>query len=95
MNMKPTISPEEKKWRARSDARTLAEAEEIKADKERHKLAIEGAKEIAHEEIARVKGVMKVANTKGPKIDDVPNDGSNPPIFDKRGYKNPATIGRF
>ena len=36
--MRPVaVDPEEEKWRRRSDARTLAEAEQIKADKERYK----------------------------------------------------------
>ena len=37
--MRPVVDPDEMKWRARSDARTLAEAEEIKADKSRMALA--------------------------------------------------------
>ena len=35
MNVRP-IDPEELKWQRRDDARTLARAEEIKADKERY-----------------------------------------------------------
>lgn len=33
---KPTMSADEKRWRAESDADTLARAEEIKADRARH-----------------------------------------------------------
>ena len=44
------VSEEEKKWQRREDARILARAEEIKADKERLKNAHIGAKEILEEE---------------------------------------------
>ena len=37
------MSAEEKKWRMRSDARVLAEAQEILADKERHADAVKMA----------------------------------------------------
>ena len=40
------VDPEELKWQRRDDARTLARAEEIKADKERYDGAKIGAKEI-------------------------------------------------
>ena len=55
MNVRP-IDPEELKWQRRDDARTLARAEEIKADKERY----DGAK-IGAEETARLNGLTKVA----------------------------------
>ena len=91
------IDPEELKWRRRCDARTLAEAEQIKADKERYKGAIIGAKEIASEEIARVQGIAKVAGMKTPntpkQAEPVEKTPSQP--FNKRGYNNPATLGRF
>lgn len=98
--MRPmAIDPEEEKWRRRSDARTLAEAEQIKADKDRYNGAILGAKEIAQEEIARVQGIAKVAGMKTPTapksadpLGTVPN---NTQPFDKRGYRNPATLGRL
>ena len=61
------VNDEEARWRRRSDAHTLAEAERIKADKERYNGAILGAKEIAQEEIERVKGIAKVAGMKTPK----------------------------
>ena len=100
MNMK-CVDPEELKWRRRSDARTLAEAEQIKADKERYQGAVLGAKEIAQEEIERVKGIAKVAGMKTPKAPpqsvEQPSNNTvpNTTVFDKRGYRNPATIGRF
>lgn len=103
--MRPVaVDPEELKWRRRSDARTLAEAEQIKADKERYQGAVLGAKEIAQEEIARVQGIAKVAGMKAPtaprnsdpvgntQTSSIPN--STQP-FNKRGYRNPATIGRL
>ena len=66
--MRPVaVDPEEEKWRRRSDARTLAEAEQIKADKERYKGAIQGAKEIAQERIDEAKSIIKVAGMKTPK----------------------------
>ena len=101
MNIK-CVDPEELKWRRREDARILAHAEQIKADKERYKGAVLGAKEIAQEEIERVKGIAKVAGMKTPKVppqsEEQPvNNASNntTAIFNKRGYRNPATIGRF
>lgn len=103
--MRP-MDAEELKWRRRSDARTLAEAEQIKADEERYKGAILGAKEIAKEEIERVKGIAKVANMQTPKAPKAPENtvtGVAPKQittsatnrFDRSNYRNPATIGRF
>lgn len=101
MSMRP-VDPEEAKWRRRSDARTLAEAEQIKADKERYQGAIQGAKEIANEEIERVRGLAKVANVKLPKSSG--NDQEPSKVFSSVGNNipncrprraNPATIGRF
>lgn len=60
MNVRP-IDPEELKWQRRDDARTLARAEEIKADKERYDGAKIGAKEILAEETTRLNGLTKVA----------------------------------
>lgn len=104
--MRP-VDEEELKWRRRSDARTLAEAEQIKADKERYNGAIQGAKEIAQEEIERVKGIAKVAGMKTPKKpvmkpeptthggfqQAVPNTTLTPQFRPRRS--NPATIGRL
>lgn len=105
--MRPTaVSDEEARWRRRSDARTLAEAEQIKADKERYQGAVLGAKEIAQEEIERVKGIAKVAGMKAPQVPknhvpeptpqrSVPTVQTQTQPFNKRGYSNPATIGKF
>lgn len=102
--MRPTMSEEELKWQRRDDAHTLARAEQIKADKERYKGAVLGAKEIAQEEIERVKGIAKVAGMKAPKApansepktngfqQAVPNTVT--PQFRPR-RSNPATIGRL
>lgn len=68
------LSAEEMKWRARDDARTLARAEEIKADKERMKLAQAGAREILNEESKRLNGLNKVAGRKTPKTVEEPKE---------------------
>lgn len=103
--MRPTMSEEELKWRRRDDAYTLARAEQIKADKERYQGAILGAKEIASEEIERVKGIAKVAGMQTPKAPAkevvvekttpqvVPTCTVTPQFAPRRS--NPATIGRF
>ena len=104
--MTKSVSEEELKWRQRDDARTLAEAERIKADQERYNGAILGAKEIAREEIERVKGIAKVAGIRTPKAPKaepvqnlgysqrvVPNTVVTPQFTTRRN--NPATIGRL
>ena len=58
------ISKEEKKWRVRSDARTLAEAQEIIADKERHADAVKAAQEIIADNMKKFNVMKKVAGTK-------------------------------
>lgn len=90
------VDPEEQKWRRRSDARTLAEAEQIKADKERYKGAIIGAKEIAQEEIDRVRGIAKVAGMKTPRTsqEEIPAQKQQNTMYGCR-HRNPATIGRL
>ena len=93
MSCRP-ISDEELRWQRREDARTLARAEQIKADKERYKGAIVGAREIADEELKRVQGIAKVAGMKAPKPSNNGFSNSTQP-FNKRGYSNPATIGRL
>lgn len=87
------MSPEEKKWRRQSDARTLAEAEVIKADKERLAEAKEGARELLSERQKDLNGLAKVAqssrqhtNRGGQK-----QSPSNGGILDRRS--NPAKIG--
>lgn len=85
---------EELKWQRRSDARTLAEAEQIKADKERYKGAILGAQEIAREEIARVQGIAKVAGMKTPQAPkEEPRQVETTQVRPRRS--NPACIGKL
>lgn len=85
----------EEKYARRCDARTLAEAEQIKANKDRYQFALLAAKEIAQEEVERVKGIAKVAGVKVPSVPKDNNVSSEEQTFNKRGYRNPATIGRL
>ena len=95
-----SVSEEEKKWQRREDARILARAEEIKADKERLKNAHIGAKEILEEEAQRLKGLSKVAYNptvdkavkKGEQIEKQQTTGFE---RTRRVHSNPATIGRL
>ena len=77
--MNTCISDEDLKWRARSDARTLAEAEDIKADKQRYARAVQSANELYDERQKELKSMKKVATKQ--------------PILGKKN--NPATVGRF
>ncbi len=61
----PTLAQDEKRWRAESDARTLAEAEQIKQDEPRLTEAQQAAKRMADEEAERAKAMRKVAGSKG------------------------------
>ena len=58
------MSAEEKKWRMRSDARTLAEAQEIIADKERHADAVKAAQQMVADNMKKFNAMKKVAGTK-------------------------------
>ena len=58
------MSAEEKKWRIKSDARTLAEAQEILADKERHADAVKAAQQMVADDMKRFDAMKKVAGTK-------------------------------
>lgn len=101
------LSADELKWRAKDDARCLAQAEMIKEDKERYNLALEGAREIAKEEFKRIRGIAKVANVKTPKNTTPPqnslpsnsNQFNNPTnaqeVFSRRTHTNKATISRL
>lgn len=57
----PKMSEDEKDWRAEDDARTLSNAEAIKADPERMDRAAKAAKRMLEEEKARTEGLQKVA----------------------------------
>lgn len=52
---------EDKKWRAKDDAHTLARAAAIKMDKERMKLASKAAKEMAKEKQAEANEMSRIA----------------------------------
>lgn len=62
-------SADDRRWRAESDARTMAEAEQIKHDPPRLDAARTAAKRMADEEAERVKGLRKVAGSKGKGTD--------------------------
>lgn len=57
------ITNDEKKWEAESDARTLATAEEIKADKPRAVRAVKAAKKQAADAAKSLRNMKKIANT--------------------------------
>lgn len=62
--MKNTISSDEKRWQAESDARTMAAYEEIMADSSRKKAAITAAKSMATDLNKRANAMNKVATAK-------------------------------
>ena len=72
----------EKKWKREDDARTLARAEEIKADATRYREAVLESQNMVDEQIKGVRGLAKVAGRAKelPKVSPV-------------GRKNPATVG--
>ena len=58
------LSADEKRWRAESDARTLAESEVIKNDPPRLEEAKTAAGTMAEKEAEEARAMRKVANTK-------------------------------
>lgn len=84
-------------WEMRDDARTLARAEEIKADKGRYKDALSMADRIADEAIKEVSGMLKIAGRKAPKTnsENFGNPNTSRPVKTLNRYDNPATIGKF
>lgn len=60
--MRQPISEDEKKWRAESDARCIAEAEAIKKDSARMAAAANAAKGMAEEQMDMAKTMAKVAS---------------------------------
>lgn len=58
----------EKKWQRQEDARILARAEAIKADKNRLAQAKLGAREILEEDGERLESLSKIANMKVPNV---------------------------
>lgn len=77
------MSAEEMQWKAECDARTLAEAETIKADKSRYARATQAASKLLEERQKMDNGLKKVANIK------VAN------IKNRNRYSNPATRGKL
>jgi hypothetical protein len=58
------IPAQEKKWRAESDAHTLAEAKTITSDKSRHQAAVKMAGTMANEKMNQAKAMKAVASKK-------------------------------
>ena len=63
-NIASPVAFNDKKYREEDDARTLANAEEIKSDKSRMKGATAGAKRMVDEQTANFRGLKKVARKK-------------------------------
>lgn len=61
MAEQPTMSVEDKKGQAKSDANTLAEANVILSDDKRLKAAQKAAEELAEDAKARFDGMLRVA----------------------------------
>jgi len=59
-----SMTVEDRKWRAESDAYALMEAEAIRADKSRMNAALKEAKKLAVKKEKEVKAIKKVANKK-------------------------------
>ena len=99
MNHICNMTEDEKKWRRRSDARTLAEAEEIKADKERLREAHQGAKEILDEEAGRLKGLAKIVSnptvSKAVRVANQQKQEDTTSFIRSNRFSNPATIGKL
>lgn len=62
-----TLTKEEKRWRAESDARTLVEAEVISSDSSRKSAALKELKRMAKEAQEAAGRMKKVANSKNKK----------------------------
>ena len=77
-------------WEIKDDARTLARAEEIKADRERYADATIMAGKLAEEELKRAESIIKVAGKKVPKVPE-----QTPQFKGKPRYTNPATVGKL
>lgn len=82
-------------WEIREDARTLARAEEIKADKQRAREAYAMASTLANEELQRVNGMLKVAGKQPPKVPDTEPKCNTRNTGGRTRVPNPATIGRL
>lgn len=71
------VTAEDRKWRAESDARTLADAQRIKEDLPRLESAQEAAKRMADEEAEKAKAMRKIAGKKGREVKDPANPPDN------------------
>ena len=76
--MRP-VDEEELKWRRRSDARTLAEAEAIKADKARLENAKKEAKSMIAEREKELNGMRKVAGKSQKRVSGNQQTNTNNP----------------
>lgn len=92
-----SMTPEQREamWKRQSDARTLAEAEQIKADKERHAAAQQGARELLDEQADRISGLARVAGHPGVHPHHSGPKPKQPTPGGCARYQNPATIGRL
>jgi hypothetical protein len=72
------ISPDEKRWRAEDDARTLAQAEQIKADRERLQSAKDAAARLLAEEEERIRGMRKIARSSSSATSKKPTSTAKP-----------------
>ena len=63
-----SIPAADREWRGRDAARTLAEAEKIKADPTLSKLAAEHAGKLATERMQEAVAMQKVAKSVAPKV---------------------------
>ena len=73
------MSAEDLKWQGRSDARTLAEAEAIKADKARLENAKKEAKSMIAEREKELNGMRKVAGTSPKRVSSNQQTNTNNP----------------
>lgn len=63
-NPQPRMTAQDKKWQAQDDARTLAQANEVKSDTPRLKAAVKEAKIMVKDEQKRLTSISKVAKVK-------------------------------
>ena len=61
MANQPSMTAEDKKWQAKSDAQTLADANVILSDDKRLKAAKKAAKDLADDAKERFEGMLRVA----------------------------------
>ena len=73
------MSAEDLKWQGRSDARTLAEAEAIKADKARLENAKKEAKSMVEEREKELNGMRKVAGKSQKRVSGNQQTNTNNP----------------